>query len=315
MIFVSHSHADNILAESLVDLLTSALNLPDEHIRCTSVPGYTLRFGKTIPDKLKEDIHGSHVIFSLITPNSLRSSWVLFELGASWALGKNIIPILSKGVSSSELPGPISDYHFLSVESPNVATLTHEILKQVSTDLGVELQGGGRFQAKLESFMRAINVEISLAKSNSLTIDQAMAFDIGWIVYLLFFTKPPPSLVLTRKEQVVELSGLCGCSLPDLWFDKTQLEPSQEKTDSFYEFVATFGGRLSVRRPDLTKYFEAGYNLLISVSNSDKNEFDKIVSSLALPEHLKGSGNDLISRSNTIHQYLELVWRGEVVVE
>ena len=83
VVFVSHSHSDEVLAEALVELLLSALELEPSAVRCTSVPGHQLPFGKTISEALKTDIETSAAILVLLTEDSLRSNWVLFELGAS----------------------------------------------------------------------------------------------------------------------------------------------------------------------------------------------------------------------------------------
>ena len=44
-VFISHSSQDKVLAERVVDLLRSALNLRADTIRCTSVDGYRLAVG------------------------------------------------------------------------------------------------------------------------------------------------------------------------------------------------------------------------------------------------------------------------------
>ncbi len=39
-IFISHSHSDREIAEQLVNFLLAALEIKEEDIRCSSVPGY-----------------------------------------------------------------------------------------------------------------------------------------------------------------------------------------------------------------------------------------------------------------------------------
>src|SRR5947209_5685917 len=83
-IFISHSSADESLASALVDLLLSSILLEDSDIRCTSVPGHKLPVGSDFASTLRDDIGESSVVIGLITPHALTSSWVLFELGATW---------------------------------------------------------------------------------------------------------------------------------------------------------------------------------------------------------------------------------------
>ena len=45
----------------------------------------------------------------LLTPNSVKSSWVMLEAGAAWGLEIPLVPVLAY-VKPEELPAPISDY-------------------------------------------------------------------------------------------------------------------------------------------------------------------------------------------------------------
>lgn len=56
MIFISHKETDAALAKALVEFLRASLEIPSVKIRCTSVSGFQLPFGKTISGQLKSDI-------------------------------------------------------------------------------------------------------------------------------------------------------------------------------------------------------------------------------------------------------------------
>jgi hypothetical protein len=114
IIFISHSSEDVEIAENLVELLRTALDLNSDQIRCTSVDGYRLPGGVTTNDQLKEEIYNSKSFIGLITPSSLESSYVLFELGARWGAKKQLIPLLAAGSDPSDLVGPLSDINALS---------------------------------------------------------------------------------------------------------------------------------------------------------------------------------------------------------
>ncbi len=85
-IFISHSSQDLEIVKSLVRLIRGSLNLSSEKIRCTSLNGHRLPAGVGTDDRLKQEIFDCEVLIGIITPISLESYYVLFELGARWGL-------------------------------------------------------------------------------------------------------------------------------------------------------------------------------------------------------------------------------------
>jgi hypothetical protein len=116
-VFLSHSSLDIEMAKSLVALIRSALNIPSESIRCTSVDGHRPPGGASVDEMLRREIHGSKVLVGLITPNSMESAYVLFELGARWGGGKPMIPLLAAAASTQLLRGPLSVLNALSCDN------------------------------------------------------------------------------------------------------------------------------------------------------------------------------------------------------
>jgi hypothetical protein len=94
-VFISHSSQDLKVAKALVEVLEVALSLESNDIRCTSVPGYKLNTGEHTSVQLQKEISGAEVIIGIVTTNSMQSSYVLFELGASWGLNKPTFPLLA----------------------------------------------------------------------------------------------------------------------------------------------------------------------------------------------------------------------------
>jgi len=118
-VFISHAADDLQLAEALVTFLFSCMHLDSKQVRCTSVQGHKLPVGSDVAKTLRDDLGGSSVVIGLLTPRSLRSSWVLFELGAAWGSRKNIKPLLSDDVDFSDLPGPLSGHHAVRLSDVN----------------------------------------------------------------------------------------------------------------------------------------------------------------------------------------------------
>ena len=131
-LFISHATADELLAAALVDLCRSALALPPEAIRCTSVPGYRLPGGVDVDDRLRREVHAATAFIGIISHQSIHSPYVLFELGARWGASRHLLPVLAPGIGPDVLTGPLSGIHAL--ES------TRDGLHQLVEDLGTELR-------------------------------------------------------------------------------------------------------------------------------------------------------------------------------
>jgi hypothetical protein len=131
LVLISHSSKDKRLAEALITLLRAGLRLSATQIRCTSVDGYRLPGGANTNDQLLREIKTVNVLVGLLTPNSLASTYVLFELGARWGVGLPMIPLLA-GISAAQMRGPDNALNALSCDS-------EAQLVQLVEDIGREL--------------------------------------------------------------------------------------------------------------------------------------------------------------------------------
>jgi hypothetical protein len=118
-IFISHRHKDVELVRALTSLLSQALRLTPDDIRCTSVPPYKLRVGQRTPDRLRAEISRAKAVLGVVTRDTKESSYVLFELGAAWGQDVLTFPLLAKGASLEDIPSPISDRHPLQLAHPS----------------------------------------------------------------------------------------------------------------------------------------------------------------------------------------------------
>jgi hypothetical protein len=146
-VFISHSSQDRALALRLSDLIVRALGVPAAAIRCTSVDGHRLPAGARVSEVLRRDIQGAKVFLALLTPASLRSSYVLFEMGARWGQGTPLIPVLSADLGDDALTAPLSELNVLRVDQ-------RAQVEQLLADLGQVL---GRQVAAAHTYVRAID--------------------------------------------------------------------------------------------------------------------------------------------------------------
>ena len=139
MIFMSHSSKDADLAKALINLLKSALGLSANQIRCSSVDGYRLPVGVNTESKLREEVKAAKVVIGLITPSSLTSHFVMFELGARWGAGLFLAPLLA-GVDPSELKGPLGLLNALSADTQSkLIQFVEDISKQIEINAVLQM--------------------------------------------------------------------------------------------------------------------------------------------------------------------------------
>jgi len=134
-IFISHSAKDEKLAAALVTLLHRALNIPADKIRCTSVNGYRLPVGAETESQLRQEVHQAKVLIGLITPSSMASAYVMFELGARWGAHLPLVPLLGAGAGNEYLRGPLGSLNALNCEE---AAQVHQLISDLAKVLVVE---------------------------------------------------------------------------------------------------------------------------------------------------------------------------------
>jgi hypothetical protein len=149
-VFVSHSSTDQALASSLLDCLFACLDLKDDEVRCTSVPGHKLPVGSDIATILRDELSSSAVVIGLLTPSALASSWTLFELGAAWGAGKRILPLIANELDFSKLPGPLGGRHVIRISDENGIT---QLLDEMQQTLEVSPRSRAKAQAAIKKFV------------------------------------------------------------------------------------------------------------------------------------------------------------------
>ncbi|HAC63398.1 MAG TPA: transcriptional regulator, partial [Cyanothece sp. UBA12306] len=154
-IFISHSHSDEEIAEALFDFLIYALKIEDQDILCTSDPDSGLDFGSnSISDQLKKNLKAAEALIVLITPDSLRSPWIPFEVGSFWPTDKPIIIFLGKDLTPEQLPGPLKGWLSIRIEEQQVFDQINAAINQLAQKLNIEqTHYNRRIQRKIENFI------------------------------------------------------------------------------------------------------------------------------------------------------------------
>jgi len=163
-IFISHSHKDVEIAKGLIELLRAALNLKVEDIRCTSVDGYRLPAGISTDEQLKSEIHDSSVLIGLISPASISSYYVLFELGARWGANKPLIPLISNSKGADLLKGPL---HGINALNANEEAQLFQLISDLGNQLSIKPENPNSYQTYIRKLTKLTTDGIEAESDNS----------------------------------------------------------------------------------------------------------------------------------------------------
>lgn len=98
-IFISHSSKDKALVEQFVDeILQLGLGIANDRILCTSIEEMGIPNGTKMREWIQKKIANCSVAFLMISPNYKKSEICLNEMGAVWALEKDVKILLLPGV-------------------------------------------------------------------------------------------------------------------------------------------------------------------------------------------------------------------------
>jgi len=173
-LFVSHSSKDRAIVKLLADLLRSALRLSAKELRCTSVDGYRLPGGADTIEQLRREVHDAQAFIGVISPASLESTYVTFELGARWGAAKPLIPILTPGTDASSLSGPLSGMNAL--RSDNAAQL-HQLISDLAIQLGIDVEPASVYQGQIDEIISFAHTQQAAAASDATATSENEAND------------------------------------------------------------------------------------------------------------------------------------------
>ncbi len=153
-IFISHSDSDKDKAKALIDLIVKAYHISSNKIRCTSVAGYKLPIGSNTDQILQDEIFSSKVFIGLITENSIKSTYVLFELGARWGAKLPLFPLISDPKGTSILAGPLKNINALNASR---AEDVHQFITELGNAINVTPEPPQVYLRELEILLATAN--------------------------------------------------------------------------------------------------------------------------------------------------------------
>ena len=115
-----------------------------------------MKAGVTVDDTLRAEVYKTELLIGLITPNSLKSAYVMFELGARWGAEKSMIPLLALGATPSDLGGPLAGINALDGSKD---AQVHQLLEDAAGYLGVTLRKSSAFANVVSELVQRASVE------------------------------------------------------------------------------------------------------------------------------------------------------------
>jgi hypothetical protein len=149
-LFISHSSKDSLFVQALIDLIRAALNLGSTQIRCSSIDGYRLPGGANTNEQLKQEVHHADSFIGVISRESIKSVYVVFELGARWGANRPLIPLIAPGTSTEILKGPLTGINALSSNRSQL----HQLLYDLSQQLELKLEPSASFERLIENILQ-----------------------------------------------------------------------------------------------------------------------------------------------------------------
>lgn len=148
MIFISHAEADKLIIDDLFDLLQMGCDLRREEIVCTSVDGAGIRTGDDFVEWVHKYIEVSSLVVLFITPNYFASRFCVAEMGASWALQKDVFPLVLPTIER-DVGGVMLGRQTSVVDESGL----DDLRDRIATLHSPAVQGTSRWSIKKEEFL------------------------------------------------------------------------------------------------------------------------------------------------------------------
>ncbi len=179
-IFISHASSDKVYVQEIVSLLDD-MGLTDEHIFCSSIPGYDIPVGKTIFQYLLEQFYeyDLHVIF-VHSKNYYMSPVCLNEMGAAWALKSKYTSILLPSFGFSEMKGVVNSSDIaikLDNEDDEVKDKLNELYDQLVEEFELKKKRAIIWEKKRDTFIEKIKTIRPEGVSNKTEKNKALSYE------------------------------------------------------------------------------------------------------------------------------------------
>jgi len=180
-IFISHAVNDRNLVEMFVDdLLNAGMDISAKDIFCSSLSGMGIPSGKNFIEHIKNQIQNPEVVIVFLSKSYIKSQFCMSELGATWALTHNMLPILVPPLTHADLKGVLTG---IQVDRLNIPDELNSFMERLQEILNTDVifsrweRKRGQFLEKLPEKLSEISYsdDVSFREYNTLQLKYSEA--------------------------------------------------------------------------------------------------------------------------------------------
>ena len=125
-IIICHTHGDTSIAQILQDWIESTF-VGQSDVFIHSDDEIILSDAAWL-EKVDDALEGANALILVISPTSIQKPWLNFELGCAWMKGIFILSVCHSGITTANLPQPLSMFQGLDLNQENFPEMLFTLL-------------------------------------------------------------------------------------------------------------------------------------------------------------------------------------------
>jgi len=152
-VFISHATADKAVVDMLVDLIETGMGISHSKIFCTALEGMGIPPGSNFIEFIRGQIQRPKAVVLLLTQTYVTRPFCLAELGAAWAMGHQVFPLVLPPLRVGDLGDVLANSQMLRLDDPYALS---QLREELTTALGVVLGNLQRWEVKRDQFLEKL---------------------------------------------------------------------------------------------------------------------------------------------------------------
>lgn len=152
-IFISHAQLDSEIADSVVDLLQTGLDISSSKVFCSSLEGLGIPPGENFVSFIHKQIQEPKAIIPLVSKSYLESVFCLCELGAAWGFSHRCFPLVISPVDFSDLKAVLTGIQAARINDPQGLNTFADAIESA---LEIDKRNFARWEKKRNDFLNKL---------------------------------------------------------------------------------------------------------------------------------------------------------------